>query len=104
VGNVAYKIQLPAGVKLHNVSHVNQLKKHLGPRAVPNAQLPLLTKDGKIKSKPLSILQIRQVHRRAGEYDVAIPEWLVHWEGRTEQEATWEDAHYMMAMFPGFHS
>jgi ribosomal protein L21E len=52
VGQVSYQLQLPAGTLLHDVFHVNQLKKHLGPTAVPNATLPLLTADGKIKVAP----------------------------------------------------
>jgi hypothetical protein len=59
---------------MHNVFHVNQLKKHLGPRAVPNAKLPLLTHDGKLKTQPIAILQIRQIPCRAGDYDVAVPQ------------------------------
>jgi hypothetical protein len=65
--------------------------------------LPLLTTDGKIKVKPLSILQIRQVPRRAGAYDVAIPQWLIHWENMTPEEATWEDADYIRSTFPDIH-
>lgn len=47
--------------------------------------------------------QASMVELRAGSYDVAVPQWLVHWDNMTEEEATWEDAHYMMATFPGFH-
>jgi hypothetical protein len=57
IGRVAYKLQLPDSAKIHDVFHVNQLKKHLGRATVPNPNLPLLTPDGKIKTFPLSILQ-----------------------------------------------
>ena len=99
VGRVAYKLQLPTGTQLHDVFHVNQLKKHLGRAAVPNATLPLLTADGKVKNAPLSILQCRQVPRSVGAYDVAVPQWLIHWENLSPAEATWEDAAYIHATF-----
>jgi hypothetical protein len=59
VGTLAYKLQLPPGTLLHDVFHVNQLKKHLGPKAVPNAKLPMLTPQGKLKVKPQAILETR---------------------------------------------
>jgi hypothetical protein len=102
VGRVAYKLQLPASAKIHDVFHVNQLKKHLGPAAVPNPLLPLVTPDGKIKTYPLTILQHRQIARSAGEYDIAVPQWLIHWENLSEEEATWEDAAFIQATFPTF--
>jgi ribosomal protein L21E len=102
VGNVSYKIQLPEGTLLHDVFHVNQLKKHLGPTAVPNPTLPLLTTDGKIKCAPLAVLQYRQVPRNAGEYYIPVAQWLVHWENMTPAEATWEDAKFIQATFPTF--
>jgi hypothetical protein len=103
IGRVAYKLQLPAGTLLHDVFHVNQLKHHLGPAAVPNAKLPLLTLDGKFKTAPLAILQYRQVPRNAGEYDIPVPQWLIHWENMSPDDATWEDADFIHATFPSFH-
>jgi hypothetical protein len=102
VGRRAYKLQLPAGTLLHDVFHVSNLKKHIGDTAVPNPNLPLLTPTGKLKQLPLTVLQHRQVPRSNDEYEVAVPQWLIHWDGMTEEEATWEDAEYMQATFPEF--
>jgi hypothetical protein len=93
---------LPVGTLLHDVFHVSNLKKHIGDTAVPNPRLPLLTPTGKLKLSPLTILQRRQVPRSNGEYEVAVPQWLIQWEGMTEEEATWEDADFMQATFPEF--
>jgi hypothetical protein len=101
VGQVSYKLQLLEGTLLHDVFHVNQLKRHLGPDAVPNPTLPMLTPVGKIKVAPLAILQYRQIPRKAGEYDIPIPQWLIHWENMTSYEATWEDASFIKS-FPSF--
>ena len=49
IGQVAYQLQLPPEAQLHDVFHVNQLKKHLGRNAIPNPKLPLVTADGKVK-------------------------------------------------------
>jgi hypothetical protein len=102
VGQRAYKLQLPAGTLLHDVFHVSNLKKHIGDTAVPNPRLPMLTPSGKLKQFPLTILQRRQVPRSNGEYEVAIPQWLIQWEGMKEDEATWEDAEFIQATFPTF--
>ena len=95
MGHVAYHLQLPEGTLLHNVFHVNQLKRYLGPCAIPNKYLPLVTPDGKVKVAPLVVLQHRQIPRQAGDYDVAIAQWLVHLENMTEADAIWEDAFFI---------
>jgi hypothetical protein len=102
VGKRAYKLQLPAGTLIHDVFHVSHLKKHIGPRAIPSANLPLVTPSGMIKFAPVAILQHRQVPRREGDYDVAVPQWLIKWEGMAEDDATWEDADFIMKTFPVF--
>jgi hypothetical protein len=102
VGKRAYRLQLPPGTLLHDVFHVSHLKKHVGNKAVPSQGLPLVTPEGKVKFHPVAILQRRQVPRSNGEYDVAVPQWLIHWDGMTADEATWEDAEFVMKTFPAF--
>jgi hypothetical protein len=104
VGQVSYQIQLPEKCKLHDIFHVSHLKKHTGPRAVPNSTLPMVTDDGKVKTVPIDVLHHRIVPRFAGDYDVAIPQWSVHWDTMTTEEATWEDAEFIQRMFPDFQT
>ena len=102
VGNVAYKLQFPEGTRLHDVFHVNQLKKHLGPAAVPNPTLTILTAEGKIKTFPALILQRGQIPQSAGDYDIRVDQWLVQWENLSPAEATWEDVKFIQVAFPSF--
>ena len=69
---------------------------------MPNKTLPLVTPDGKVKVSPLAVLHRRQIPRRSGTYDVAVPQWLVHWENMDAADATWEDASFIQATFPSF--
>jgi hypothetical protein len=69
---------------------------------VPNPTLALVTDDGKLKVAPLAVLQRRIVPRSDGEYEVAVPQWLIHWEAMTADEATWEDASFIQETFPEF--
>jgi hypothetical protein len=57
IGSSTYKLLLPKKCQLHDVFHVSQLKKHLGPQAVPSKELPLLDAKGTIKVSPQEILQ-----------------------------------------------
>jgi hypothetical protein len=84
VGNRAYKLLLPEGVQIHPVFHVSQLKKHVGSHVVPCPDLPLITPEGKIKTTPQAVLETRQIPRN----NVAVVQWLIHWDGLTSDEAT----------------
>ena len=73
VGVVAYKLELPAGSKVHSIFHVSQLKKHVGPSA-SQSQLPLIDDTGVLIKKPISIMD-RRIGKRGGK---AVTEVLVH--------------------------
>ncbi|KAI4348705.1 hypothetical protein L6164_009396 [Bauhinia variegata] len=62
VGSMAYKLALPTGSKIHNVSHVSMLKKHKGDRPT-SITLPLSQDDG---SLPLVLFAIimRRMYKR----------------------------------------
>lgn len=66
IGKVAYKLLLPEDCKLHHTFHISQLKKHIGPTAVPNPKLPLINPDGTILLEPEMLLEIKLVPRTQG--------------------------------------
>jgi hypothetical protein len=98
VGHRAYRLQLPPGVLIHPVFHVSQLKLHLGTKAVPSADLPLVLPDGTIKTSPEQVLQVRQIPCN----NEPVVQWLVQWHNLSPEEATWEDADFIKQTFPDF--
>ncbi|XP_026443844.1 uncharacterized protein LOC113343997 [Papaver somniferum] len=88
---VAYKLQLPAGSKIHPTFHVCQLKPKLGNGMLPKTELPTVTKERELKMKPLQVLNTRIV--RKNNQDVT--QVLVQWEGLSAETTTWEDKQVM---------
>ena len=74
IGEVAYKLQLPARTKIHLVFHVSQLKKHIG-LAQGQSHLPLLDDSGSIVKEPLSILDRRLVKRHGQTATEVLVQW-----------------------------
>ncbi|CAN6347636.1 unnamed protein product [Urochloa humidicola] len=99
IGKAAYKLLLPAGCQLHDVFHVSQLKRHLGPNAVPSPELPLIDSKGTIKVAPADVLDRRLIPRN----NEPVVQWLIHWVNLPPSEATWEDANFIRKVFPSFH-
>lgn len=99
IGKAAYKLLLPDGCQLHNVFHVSQLKKHIGPTVIPSPDLPLVDAKGTVKVAPKAILQRRLIPRN----NEPVVQWLIHWVNLPEDEATWEDAAFIRRIFPSFH-
>ncbi|KAM1132447.1 hypothetical protein FF1_046837 [Malus domestica] len=98
VGDVAYKLELPAMSKVHPVFHVSSLKKHLGPNVVANNLLPQVTEDGLQQLVPASILA-RRMYKKGNSAGVQL---LVQWQDQDASSATWEDFEDFQARFPAF--
>lgn len=85
VGEVAYKLDLPADSNIHSVFHVSCLKKQLGNHSVPLPSLPPVDAQGEIQPEPAAVLQrrFRKVKNQS------LSEVLIHWKGTTVEDATW---------------
>lgn len=99
VGAVAYRLRLPAGVGIHLVFHISQLKKHLGPWAIPVPWLLLVDKEGMIKTKPTAVLDTRALPRPPQ----LVMQRLVQWMNLSPEESIWEDADFIKGSFPEFY-
>ncbi|GKB20453.1 ty3-gypsy retrotransposon protein [Tanacetum coccineum] len=94
VGKVAYHLELPVGSRIHPVFHVSLLKQSYETTA------PLETLDwqdhGMPDYLPRAILQTR-VNTAGTE------EFLVQWESKPLEEATWETRETMRTDYPFFN-
>lgn len=86
VGQVAYKLALPASSKIHPVFHVSLLKKKLGQHVVPQSILPNVTEAGALEPVPIAILDRRLVKYKGRP----AAEVLVQWSDSFSEDATWE--------------
>ena len=98
IGEVAYRLELPPGAKIHNVFHIsllrrfvegaNTLKPTTWPSEFVNHQ-PLVT--------PAAILNRRRVLING----IPEEEWLIEWSDGGSNSANWEPAALIRAQFPG---
>nr|KYP41865.1 hypothetical protein KK1_036743 [Cajanus cajan] len=84
IGNVAYRLELLVGTKIHNVFHVSLLKKYHGNK--PD-QLPLLNEDGEFLPRLVAILD-KRIKKKNNK---AVTEVLIQWRETNPGGAVWRE-------------
>lgn len=89
ISRVAYRLQLPPHMRIHNVFHISQLTGYRTARYIPNPVVdrpPPVLKENKALSDEWEIDKIldHRVRRRHRQY-------LVHWKGYGFEENSWLD-------------
>lgn len=96
IGEVAYKLELPASSQVHPVVHVSQLKRHVPHNTPVSASLNSFTFTSDVVHEPLQLLEHAFVSH-AG----ATASWVrVRWTGLPTEFTTWEDANDLCRRFP----
>ncbi|CAH9130821.1 unnamed protein product [Cuscuta epithymum] len=98
IGQVAYRLKLPEGSRIHPVFHVSLLKKRVGDAAPLTVELPPLRENGLLLLRPEEVLSTRPVQRGSRQ----VIEVLIKWENLPMEEATWEEYDQLRASFPQF--
>ncbi|KAJ3701854.1 hypothetical protein LUZ61_005559 [Rhynchospora tenuis] len=96
VGQVAYKLNLPANSSIHPVIHVSQLKARVGTGQAVTPSLPLISNIIPTVREPEAILARRLVNRR----NVPVVQILVQWRNQPVEDASWEDFDWIKRRFP----
>ena len=99
VGPMACKLALPPGSQIHDVFHVNFLRKHLGPVTPTSIQLPPVLDTSTVLPQPKVILDRRVPHK--GKYRPK-SEILVKWVSVPAEDATWENEWCFTKSYPDF--
>ncbi|XP_066344467.1 uncharacterized protein [Miscanthus floridulus] len=93
LGAVAYRQRLPPKARIHDVFHVALLKKYEGDPLEAIVPLPS-TLHGRVIPTPAAVVRARL---NRGRWQL-----LVHWEGRTAADSTWEDIDDFKERYPAF--
>lgn len=96
VGEVAYRLELPAEAKIHPVVHVSQLKRQPTGEAQVHSDISDLSQDPDAVISPLQFLDSKTVRRAAS----AITQLKVVWSGMPSSFASWEEINQLCRRFP----
>ncbi|CAM8990808.1 unnamed protein product [Rhodiola kirilowii] len=98
VGNVAYRLALPANAKIHNVFHISVLKLCRAPNP-QDINWPDCFTNEHPTIQPDQILDRRKVQRN----NIWIEQILVRWRNQPNTDATWEDCELIHHQYPDFN-
>jgi hypothetical protein len=93
LGTVAYRLQLPAGAKLHDVFHVSMLKRYRGDPSAAPVPLPPI-RHGRACLEPETVFKS---HLARGRHEL-----LVQWKGQSATDASWIALDEFRSLFPAF--
>uniref|UniRef100_A0A0A9CNF1 Tf2-1-like SH3-like domain-containing protein n=1 Tax=Arundo donax TaxID=35708 RepID=A0A0A9CNF1_ARUDO len=93
VGDVAYRLELPAGTRLHDAFHVGVLKPFRGDPPLVVPPLPPV-RHGRVCQTPSAILKARLAR---GQLQV-----LVQWKDSPPVDASWVAVEDFRRLFPEF--
>lgn len=96
VGEVAYRLDLPASSLIHPVIHVSQLKKPLAPTETVQHVLPVLHPTTDAEAEPAHILD-RRIIRNGSKM---VEQVLIQWSGEEPTAVTWENLQELHHCFP----
>ena len=85
VGKVAYRLQLPAHLKLHPVFHVSKLRPYRSYGRTQPPPPPVLL-DGQEEY----VVDLVHAHRDVGRGKSRARQYLVRWHGYAHEHDTWE--------------
>jgi hypothetical protein len=93
IDDVAYRLQLPVGAKLHDVFHIGLLKKYNGDPPLGPGVLPSI-RHGCACPVPGPVIRgcLARGHH----------ELLMHWIGQDSSDTTWKDLEEFQRLYPTF--
>lgn len=100
IGQVAYRLRLLEGSRIHPVFHVSLLNRSPSVNSQVTPMVPLVRKEGQLLARPEKILERRVVNQ--GNRAVSLV--LVKWENLDKGAATWEDYWFLKSQFPDVDS
>lgn len=101
INDQAYQLELPLHIKIHNVFHVNLLKKYVpDPTHVFSDDQLTVSQNNTLDIQTEAVLQsqTRILKNRS------MNEYLIKWDTYPEEDATWERAETLLKHYPQFMS
>ena len=97
IGHVAYQLDLPHYIRIHDVFHISLLKKYVvGQSHIINWDNVQVEPEGDFHTEPMCILGRKEIQL----WKQIIVQVKVQWKHYYEEEATWENEETMRPNFP----